>query len=322
MQPGPYPPAAPLPATSDQMVRPAKSWFVVAALIAVVGIVIGAVILVAGIRGFLDRIDDFARADLPATLQVEIADTGGYSIYHEYDGASGDDGYAPDPDVTVTDPAGEPVVLDIYDSSVTYSAGGHEGEGVFTFHADEPGIYEVAATGEPGNGIAVGRGVGSGLVGAILGGLAIGLVAVVAGGILAIVVGVKRGRSRRALMPTPPFGGWVPPPPPVWGGPPGPPGGPGPGQGGYRGPGGYGAPPAPPPNPGGPARPSDGWSAPPPGGPASSLAVGLPDPQLSRSSKLTVAGAMPSATADPPSLLGPVDWARGDMPLPWSPSRR
>src|SRR5690606_2303767 len=89
MYPGPFAPQAPQPppGTSASQVGPAKSWFVVAALVAVVGVIVAVVVLVVGVTGYMDRIDAFDRADLPATLEVEITDTGGYSIYHEYEGA-------------------------------------------------------------------------------------------------------------------------------------------------------------------------------------------------------------------------------------------
>jgi hypothetical protein len=257
MQPGPYAPLAP-PRMHAQKIGPAKSWFVVAGVIAVVGVVVAVVVLVAGIAGYVNRIDEFDRADVPATLDVEITDTGGYSIYHEYDGAYDDDlsRFVSDPDVSVTDPAGEDVDLDRYSSSVTYEASGHEGEGLYTFEAEVPGTYEVTASGEPGSGIAVGRGVGRGLVASIAGSLEIGFVAVVAGAVIAIVVGVKRSQNRRALRPAPGYGGWGPQPGP------GAPGGYGPGPAGY-GPGlagpaaprTYGQPPPPPPPP--PPVPSD-----------------------------------------------------------------
>jgi hypothetical protein len=379
MQPGPYAPVTPPPVPSHQ-VRPATSWYVVAGVVAAAGIVLGVVLLVKGIVDFQDRIDDFTRADLPATLSVEITDTGGYSIYHEYEGAYDDDYFlTSEPQVTVTDPSGDQVFLDRYDSSVTYSAGGHEGEGVFTFDADETGTYEVVASGEAGNGIAVGRGVGRGLVGAIVGGLSIGFVGVVAAIVIAVVVAVKRGRSRRALMPPPAFSGWGAPPPPGWGGPLGPQ----PGWGGQPAPG-YGPaapawqPPANPPSPGPagtpPPAPSDapppGPSAAPPAGPSDtppgrsdapppgpsaaapgrSVAAppglsGAPSPSsppppggwappaggLGSSSSLAVGvggtpgsrtGSPTDPVADPPSLRGPVDWARSDLPLPWSHRRR
>ncbi len=258
MQPGPYAPQAPPPRMRPPQVGPAKSWFAVAGVIAVVGVIAAVVVLVSGVMGYVDRIDEFDRADLPATLEVEITDTGGYSIYHEYEGAyDGFSRFVADPDVSVTDPSGEAVDLEPYSGSITYEAGGHEGEGLYTFDAEVPGTYEVTASGDPGSGIAVGGGVGRGLVAAIAGGLAIGFVSVVAGAVIAIVVGVKRSQNRRALRPAPGFVGWGPPPGP------GAPGGYGPGPAGYGhgpGPAGYG----PGPGPAGPAAPSNHGQPPPP----------------------------------------------------------
>jgi hypothetical protein len=285
---------------SAQKVGPAKWWFLVAGLIAVVGVIVAVVVLVVGMAAYVDRIDEFDRADLPATLDVEITDTGGYSIYHEYDGAYGDgfSRFVSDPDVSVTDPAGEAVDLDRYSSSVTYEASGHEGEGLYTFDAEVPGTYEVTASGEPGSGVAVGRGVGRGLVASIAGSLAIGFVAVVAGAVIAIVVGVKRSQNRRALRPAPGFGGWGSPPGP------GAPAGYGPGPMGYgRGPAGYGA------GPGGygaglagPAAPRQyGQQQPPPPPP--------PPP-------------VPTAAAPPPSAPGGAAPAPSDAPQQSPPTPR
>jgi hypothetical protein len=214
-------PAGP-PRVSAGVVRPSAWWFGVAGLLALGGLVAGVVIIVRGVVGFQDRVEDFDRGDVPVTLEVTIADTGGYSIYHEYEGAD-EEFLAPEPDVSVIDPSGDDVPLERYDGTVTYAVGRHEGEGIWTFDADEPGVYEVTATGDTGTGIAVGRGLGAGLVGAIVGGIAVGFVGVVAAVVLAIVVGVRRGRSRRALLPPPRFSGWGAPPPPGWGAPPPPP---------------------------------------------------------------------------------------------------
>ncbi|HEX6569360.1 MAG TPA: hypothetical protein VF015_09345, partial [Acidimicrobiales bacterium] len=153
MQPGPFSPPPP-PVVGERMVRPSKWWFVVAGLVAIAGIVAAVAILVVGVGGYIDDIEDFDRALLPATLDVEITETGGYSIYHEYDGAY-DGRLSSAPEVAVTDPSGAAVALGHYDTTVTYSAGGHEGRGIYTFDADVPGTYAVNASGTPGTGIAV-----------------------------------------------------------------------------------------------------------------------------------------------------------------------
>ena len=153
---------------------------------------------------------------MPVILEVEISEPGGYSIYHEYDGVSSVDGRA-EPDVEVTDPSGNDVLLRSYESEVTYDVSGHHGIGVYTFRADEPGTYEFDATmpfgGRSGDLIAVGPGVGEDLALSIVAGIGLIGVGVVGAIVIAIVVGVMRGRSRRAQMPAPAVA-WAAPPGP------------------------------------------------------------------------------------------------------------
>lgn len=289
----------------------------VAGLVAAAGIVGAVVAAAVGVDTFAGRIDGFDQADQPATLEVEITGAGGWSIYHEYTRAY-DGSPRPSPGVAVTAPPGSPVGLDPYEASVTYHASGHEGRGAYTFEAAETGTYAVTASGATGSGIAVGRGVGTGLLAAIRGAVLLGFAGVVAGAVIAIVVGVKRSRSRRTLAP--PFGGWGAPvpggglPPAGWG--PRPSGG--------------GLPPPPPgwgasPRPGGPAAPGPGGRAPtpPPPRPVDAVPPGLrpvdavPPPPRPGDVAPRVAGPG-RGVADPPSLRSQADWSCSDVPLHWS----
>ena len=225
MPPPGWPGAPPVGPTERPPVRPSGWWFVVAGIVAIAGIAVGMAVIVRGAVGLGDRVEDLDRAVMPTTLEVEITDAGGYSIYHEYDGI-GSVQVRDEPDVTVTDPSGRDVVLRSYRATVTYNMRGHNGVGVYTFRADEPGTYEVQASmpfSSSGRDlIAVGPGIGSGLAVAIASGTALIGLSVIAGIVIAIVVGVTRGRRRRAAMP-PPVVGWAPPgqwAPPSW--PPGP----------------------------------------------------------------------------------------------------
>lgn len=342
MQPGTYAPPPP-PAVPSEQVRPSKWWFVAAGLIAVVGIVLAVVWFVVGMMRFFDTIDEFQRVEVPGTSDVVLDDPGGYSVYHEYRGASGDDGFgrfAPEPSVTITDPSGDEVPLEPYTSEVSYDGSGHEGVALSTFDAEEAGTYTVEAEGDAGTEVAIGPGIGSGLVATIVGGFVIGGAGVLVGGIMAIVVGVRRSQNRRSLMgPTPPPG-----PPGGWGG--AYPGyGPQPGYGGYppapatpgygsyggspqatpSGPGygppqgpGYGPPPnpgdmrpssgpgyGPPPNPGDqrpPSVPVDGPAAGPAGGqPPSSPGHGEPPSQDAPPQDAPPQDAPPSGPYPPPA---------------------
>lgn len=210
MQPGQYgaPPVAPHPATEP--LKPNGWWYVVAAGLAIGGIVIAVVIGVRAAVTYSDRIDGFERVDVPGVDTV-LLESGGHTIYHEYAGAGDEFGFSPSVSVSVAAPDGSAVELDDYTGSFTYGTTDHEGEALFTFDAEEPGDYTVRVEGESGSEIAVGRGLASGLFAGIAGALVAGFGGVVAGIIIAIVVAVKRSgaRTRRQLALV--RGGWAPP---------------------------------------------------------------------------------------------------------------
>jgi hypothetical protein len=343
MYPGPYAPA-PMPPASARAarprVRPSAWWYAAAAGVAAAGLVAGGVVIGRTAIGYGDRIDGFDRVEVPGTMEVELRGTGGYSIYHEYEGAFDEDQafgedldprdllLVPRPTVTVTGPSGDEVPLEGYETKVSYDADTHEGIGLYTFRVDDPGTYEVVASGDTaptGSVIAVGRGVSTGVITGVITGLLVGFVGVVAGVVIAIVLMVRRGRNRRAQASPPPspyasFG-----PPAAW-------------------PAGYGMqpPPVPPadaplqpsaplPDALPPSAPSSVEPAPPgpppprpPPPPPPSATAPPPDsagrgtgPALAAQSRPV---SPPPAFRDPPSLRAR-DWSRDDVPLPWSPDR-
>lgn len=246
--PGPYAPPAPLPpAPPGHRVRPPLWWFAVAGGLALAGVVGAVVLWVVGVMRLTDTVDSFSRVEVPGTAEVAIDEPGGYSIYHERPGI--DDGLVRSaPGVTVTAPSGDEVTLRRYTGRVTYDFGGHEGRGLYTFRAEEAGTYTVTTTGESISEIAVGPGLGRGIVAWVAGGFAVGAVGVLGGIVLAIVTGVRRSRNRRLLVAAGPPGGWGAPPGAGWGAP---------AAGGWGAP---PAPPGPPPAPPGPPPPGGGWA--------------------------------------------------------------
>lgn len=230
----------PPPVLPAERVRPSAWWFLAAAGIAVTGIVAAIVVAVMGVVRMYERIDDFARAAVPATFDVQIDEPGGYTVYEEYDGPP----LRRRTFVDVTDPSGQPVRLRPYVGTVTYTTGDRDGTALYSFDADRSGTYTVETTGDSGSTVAVGRGFGHDLTRSFALAGALGLAGVVGGAVTAIVVGVRRSRARRSAWRPPPPGGA---PPPGWGGPPAGWGGPPPG-----------AAPSPP-----------GWAGPPGGAPTS-----------------------------------------------------
>jgi hypothetical protein len=181
-------------------VGPSKAWFWLAGAIGLLGIALGTFLVVAAVVGYFDRIDDFQRVPVPGSGEVLLEDDGGYTVYFEAPFIPDAD----DPDVEVRiEPVGggAPLRLRDYGSSVSYSQGDVDGTAMQSFRVEEPGTYEVTATGEPGR-VAIGRGLGSairpGLVGA-----AVIVAAIIVAATLALLVGLRRISAKRRFPPPP-----------------------------------------------------------------------------------------------------------------------
>ena len=134
---------------------------------------------------------------------MTINEPGGYSIYQEFPGASDSGGPIGPPDVVVADPTGEAVDIDTYGSFVSYDQGSHEGRGIYTFRADQPGNSDrrgrrsrLHHRGGPGHGRRSAHAV-AGIFGGVIGGMILAGSGIVTGIGLAITLGIARGRSRR-----------------------------------------------------------------------------------------------------------------------------
>ncbi|WP_174186888.1 hypothetical protein [Nocardia barduliensis] len=162
--------------------------------------IIGGILL--GAFGFLQtsgRIDDFQRVAVPGSGVVNLTESGGYTVYFEYPGASSH-GTSGTVNLRVLDPGGKHVDLQKYDASVTYSFGAHEGRAGFSFQAAEPGAYRVTTAGSSEVTVAIGHGLGSSFVGTLLGALALGFGGVVLGVLVLVVVAVKRSSGSRLTV--------------------------------------------------------------------------------------------------------------------------
>jgi hypothetical protein len=178
------------------VITPSGRWFALGGALIALG-VIGGIAL--GAFGFLQtsgRIDDFQRVGVPGSGVVNLAESGGYTVYFEYTGASSE-GASGTVDLRVLDPHGKHVELRKYDASITYSFGSHEGRAGFSFEAAEPGGYRVTTAGSSEVTVAIGQGLGSSFVGTLLGALALGFGGVVLGVLVIVVVAVKRSASKR-----------------------------------------------------------------------------------------------------------------------------
>ncbi len=174
---------------------PSVTGYVVAGLLALAAIAGGILLIVFGIRSYIDKVEGFDRFTAPDSEEVDLGE-GGHSIYFERPGLDDNDPVPPI-SVSVTAPDGERVVLDRYDADVSYEVSGHDGRGVFTFDADVPGRYVVRADGSGGV-VAVGRGIGARFAGSVVAGVGLLLLAPLLGAILAVVTFLRRSRAKRA----------------------------------------------------------------------------------------------------------------------------
>jgi hypothetical protein len=188
---------------------PTIAGYLIAGCLVIAGISVGVGLIVSGIRTYVDKVEGFQRFEAPGSLAVNLAE-GGHSIYFERPGLDDDDPFPPI-SVSVTDPEGDEVDLDRYDTDVSYSVSGHDGRGAWTFDADDPGTYQVRADGSGGE-VAVGRGIGARFAGSVVAGVGLLLLAPVLGAIVALVTFLRRSKAKRARRAT-----WQQQPPPQWG---------------------------------------------------------------------------------------------------------
>jgi hypothetical protein len=184
--------------TEDVEVRrtmPSRRGYVIAAVIAAVGLVFGLGGLARGISDLSAEVDAFDRVDVPGQGAIRFETPGNYTLYYESAVAN----VVPPFRAVLEGPDGEPVELTAYEGSFDYTVGGHNGTAVATFRIETPGTYDLHAMGSvpAGSGqLAVGKGLGGHLARTLVPGLIL-FVAMVAAAVLAIVTAVRRRRSRR-----------------------------------------------------------------------------------------------------------------------------
>lgn len=184
--------------------RPARLAYVPALLVAVVGVLVATVWIVAGVLDQVQRPPEFSRADLPGTVAVTLTQTGTHVVYVEADRAGTPDliGQIRTDQIIVTGPSGEVLPVRSYGSELRYDAPDNlVGTAVGVFDNARTGTFTVATTaqdvqGLPDARLAVGDDLAPGVVRAIGLPALTALFSVVAGVVLAVLTS-----RRRAGMP-------------------------------------------------------------------------------------------------------------------------
>ena len=169
--------------------NPSRRPYVLAALIAVIGVAAATVWLATALVDQVQRPADFARADVPGSVSVTLSQTGPHLVYVEVPR----DDAVPRlvDDLSVTDPAGDRVDVREYRLALQYDlADGHLATAVASFDAERTGTYVVTADGvravPAGTRIAVGDDLAPALLRAVLPPLLTGLIRLAAALTLAL----------------------------------------------------------------------------------------------------------------------------------------
>jgi len=223
-------------APGNPPIRPRRLWYWVAG-----GLLAGAAACVAlGVAGFfaLDKqVQEFQRITVPGQALVRFPQPGGYVLFVEKPGSccafnvnsGGGGGAGSGPpfaswsmNVALRPVAGgPPVPIHTWQGATeSYAVAGHQGQTAMYVTINRPGPYYLAAENvTPGSitDLAAGRGIGRGVLNAVLVILAGIFVLVPAGLLIGVITAVRRHRSRRARLAAawpPPAAPWPPPPAP------------------------------------------------------------------------------------------------------------
>lgn len=139
---------------------------------------------VLGLGGLAGAVDDLARVDVPGSAVVEL-DDGRQSAYWEGEGP------VPALDIAVEEVDGPPLEVGPHGGEVSYDVGGRSGQSVAGFTVADAGPHEVTVRG-PGGTLAVGEGVGSRIVGAVVGGIGLFFGGLLLSGLLILLTARRR----------------------------------------------------------------------------------------------------------------------------------
>jgi hypothetical protein len=181
--------------------RPRRYWFAVAALIAMVGATAGIALFVVAVSG---ATEDFRRPDQPfrvgepVTARVVAATDKIIWI----DGAVGTDR----PDCTVSPVDDGDARIESVGAALSYTTGDADWHGLYRLNAARDGQYQVLCQGDPSARLALGdppqiRGFAGKLGGGLAALFGLPCLGLVGGGVLALVVALRRSAHRKDLAP-------------------------------------------------------------------------------------------------------------------------
>lgn len=184
---------------------PGRFWYVIAALIFLLGVGSGLWIIVRTVCGIPNQL---LYVMVPGSTAVELPQSGTYTIYHEYrsylDGQLYETRGSLNGLVCSVSSADGSETIPIVPSSIneTYSLGSRAGEAIFKFTIVNPGLYQISAAFSDGRShpqaiLAIGQNILGNLLLAVLAPITILGTCTFLSAIIIIVVLVKRSQANK-----------------------------------------------------------------------------------------------------------------------------
>lgn len=200
-------PDAAAPRIEARQLRPARKWYVVAGVVALLGIVVGGAVGAAGMTSVLRNLPDIvAEFDSDAPTDVTLTGRRDWTIYAA--GGAGQTIGASFATCTVTGAAdGRAVAVRSVSYEFTFNRGDRSWVAVGDFAVPADGTYRVGCVGESGRPVhyAVGerpelRGFVTGVVGSLAAVIGLPCLGLFTGGVIGLVVAVRRNSHRARLQ--------------------------------------------------------------------------------------------------------------------------
>jgi hypothetical protein len=190
---------------------PGRIWYAFALLVLIAGSIAAGVYVYTGLN---DVARQLAQVIVPGEADLTFSEPGTYTIYFEPESVVNGKVYRTSGDIAglvvrLYSSEGEPINLVAPTLSSNYSIAGRQGEAVLTGTIDEPGDYHLTAAyvdarDEPEAVLAIGLGVPTKIITAILMTLGIAICSLLFAVVIVIVTFVKRRRAmRRAIVSQP-----------------------------------------------------------------------------------------------------------------------
>lgn len=195
----------------NEVIRPSRWFFALAALVFVGGWVGFGVILLTNMSGMGRKLKQVV---VPGRTEITLRDAGSYTIFYEYNSVVGNKIYSTSKELSglectvVSKSTGAKVPLSAATAIGNYEFGSRAGTSIFDFNIHDPGVYELSAAYPEGQAgpevvLAIGHDFTMGLLTTIFGSLAIVFGSMLVSIVIVVVTAVKRSKAKKRLRANP-----------------------------------------------------------------------------------------------------------------------